>query len=354
MEKLLINTSSPDSGLVSHFIEKYQIWKDHNNFYNDDIHESMVEINPHGIPVFHYSDVDNINKCTSLLVAIDCLSEGLHSKHCFSQYNKNKHYIIFSNGMWSKNTADFGISYDVVPHLFFLFDMTDTYLSPNRLCFYIDKHYKFDYPKPCIFTSTVGNVRPERDYFVNALKEKINYNNFILRYSGEDLGIDATKFDMIHFEKGQFDPYTSILEKYYHNVSQSLPINMYNQSYVNIVIETDIDYADNFFLTEKTIKTLITGMPFVVVSTPNFLRHLQKLGFTTYNQLWDESYDSILDYKSRIDAIVNLCNNFEQFDWESNKSLLAEIQLKNQNNFFNLNRVATREFENFENIIKQL
>lgn len=350
MEKLLINSS----GLVTGFLDKYQIWKDHRKFYYKDQQESMVEINSHGIPVFHYTNLDEINCSSSPIIAIDCLTEGLHSNLFFSRYNKNKHYIIFSNSIWSKETADFGISYDIVPHLFFLFDMVDTYLSPNRFCFHTDKSYKFDYPKPCIFTSTVGNARPERDYFINTLKEKINYNNFILRYSGEDLGIDATKFDMINFEKGQFDPYTSIIEKYYHSVSQSLPINMYNQSYVNLVVETDIDYADNFFLTEKTIKTLLTGMPFVVVSTPNFLKHLQQLGFTTYNQLWDESYDSILDYKSRIDAIVGLCNSLGQFDWKSNRSLLAEIQLKNQNNFFNLMQVATQEFENFENIIKQL
>ena len=352
MEKLLINSS----GLVTGFLNRYQIWKDHQKFYYKDQQESMVEINSHGIPVFHFTNLDEINCSSSPIIAIDCLTEGLHSHHYFSRYNKNKHYIIFSNGIWSKDTADFKISYDIVPHLFFLFDMVDTYLSPNRFCFYTNKSYKFDYPKPCIFTSTVGNVRPQRDYFINTLKEKINYNNFILRYSGENLGIDATKFDMISFEKGQFDPYIAIVEKYYHSVSQSLPINMYNQSYVNVVTETDIDidYADNFFLTEKTIKTLLTGMPFVVVGTVNFLKNLQQLGFTTYNQLWDESYDSILDYKSRIDAVVDLCNSLGQFDWESNKSLLEEIQLKNRSNFFNLNRVATKEFENFENIIKQL
>ena len=350
MEKLLINAS----GLVANFLEKYQIWKDYNKFYNDDNHVSMVEINPHGIPVFHYQDIDKINKSTSSLIAIDCVSEGLHSHPYFSQYSKNKHYIIFSNGIWLKDTIDFGISYDLVSHLFGLFEMADTYLSPNRFCFYLDKDYKFDYPKPCIFTSTVGNVRPERDYVVGALTDNLTYKNFILRYSGQNFGITADQFDMIQFRLGQFDPYIHILEKYYHNVCQTLPIQMYNQSYFNLVVETEIDYADNFFLTEKTIKTLLTGMPFVVVSTPNFLKNLQQLGFTTYNELWNESYDSILDYKNRIDAIVDLCNNLGQFDWESNKSRLAEIQLKNRNNFFNLNRVARQEFKNFENIIKQL
>jgi hypothetical protein len=129
--------------------------------------------------------------------------------------------------------------------------MADTYLSPNRFCFYLDKTYEFEYPKPCIFTSTVGNVRTQRDYFVNLLKEKITYNNFILQYSGETIGVDVSHLDVVNFKKGEFDPYTSILEKYYHNVSQTLPLAIYNQSYFNIIVETDIDYTDNFFLTEK-------------------------------------------------------------------------------------------------------
>lgn len=350
MKKLLINPS----GLVTEFLNRYTIWKDHNKFYNKDCRESIVDISSNGIPTFHYTNITKINNSLSPIIAIDCLTEGLHSEIFFRQYNKNKHYIIFSNGTWEKDSMDFGISYTIVHHLFFLFEMTDTYLNPGRFCFYNDTDYKFDYPKPCVFTSTVGNVRPERDYFIKTLTEKIKYNNFILRYSGEDFGVTATNFDIIRFEKGQFDPYTTLLEKYYHNVSQTLPIDMYNQSYFNIVVETDINYTDNFFLTEKTIKALLTGMPFVVVSTPNHLKNLQRLGFTTYDQLWEENYDSIVDYKDRIDNIIELCNKLEKFDWESNKQLLYTIQLKNRNNFLNLDKVLSQEFEQFENIIKQI
>jgi len=350
MEKLLINSS----GLVTGFLARYQIWKDYHKFYDKDSQDSMIKIDSQGIPVFHYTEIDNINNSTSALIAIDCLTEGLHSDTYFRSYNKNKHYIIFSNGSWSKNTADFGISYVIVYHLFFLFDMADTYLSPNRFCSYLDKSYKFDYPKPCIFTSTVGNVRKERDYFINLLKEKITYNNFILQYSGENLGVAASHLDVVSFKKGEFDPYTSILEKYYHTVSMTLPMAMYNQSYFNIVVETDIDYEDNFFLTEKTIKSLVTGMPFITVTTPNFLSKLKQLGFTTYDTLWDESYDSIIDYKSRMEAIVKLCVDLGKFDWKTHRLQLMEIQLKNQNNFLNLGNIATREFKNFENIINQL
>ena len=338
------------TGLVNRFLERYRIWCDYKTLYHS-FHTPVIQISKDGIPCFHYTDVEGINSSTSKTIAIDCLTEGINRGDTFRQYATDKHYIIFSNGQWQKKL---NIKYDLVPHLFFLFEMADTYLSPNRFCFYLNKQYQFDYPKPSIFSSTIGNVRPERDYVVTALKNNIEYDNFIARYSGENIGLDADRYDIINFSPGDFDPYTNIFEKYYHNVSQSLPINMYNQSYFNLVVETDIDYVDNFFLTEKTVKVLITGMPFVVVSTPYFLKNLQQLGFTTYNQLWDESYDSITDYRARVDTIVNLCNNLKNFDWAANKNRLKEIQLQNQTNFLNLTRVASQEFENFENIIKNL
>ena len=83
------------------------------------------------------------------------------------------------------------------------------------------------------------------------------------------------------------------MEKYYHSISQTLPIDLYNQCRFNLTVETDLDWTNEFFLTEKTVKNLIIGMPFVSVSTPHFLKNLRSLGFETYSSVWDESYDDI-------------------------------------------------------------
>ena len=129
---------------------------------------------------------------------------------------------------------------------------------------------------------------------------------------------------------------------------------MYNQADFNLVVETDIDYEYGFFLTEKIIKCLITGMPFVLVATPYFLKYLKDLGFHTYNELWDESYDDELDYTKRIDKVIDLCNNLDLFDWQANQSALELIALKNKCNFLNLNWVIDAEFRQFEQAILEL
>ena len=264
-------------------------------------------------------------------------TEGIHSESFFKQYKSNCHYIIFSNGWWDSDHYPLPINYTLVWHLFFLIEMCDTYNSPNRFCYYLDQHYKFDYPKSCVFVSTIGNVRPERDYIVEQLTTNLDHQNVILRYSGQDLYMPADKFDVISFEPGKFDPYISILEKYYHNVSQSLPIDLYNQSYFNLVVETDIDVENSFLPSEKIIKTLVTGMPFVAVATQNFLKNLKQLGFKTYSTFWNEDYDLEPNHQKRIDKVVELCNNLKNFDWQSNKDQLEAIANYNAKNFLNLN-----------------
>ena len=341
--------------LVDEFMSQYQIWKDHDNFYNQTSNIVDIQKSDNGIPCFHYHDIGAINQCNEPLIAIDCLTEGKHSTRWFNQYKADKHYIIFANeSPCAPENLDLKISYTWVSHFFFLFLMTDTYNTPWKFCFYIDKSYKFDYPKPMRFVSTTGNIRPERTYLKNQLVQNIKYKNFIFRYSGVDFGVHADSLDVVSFDKVEFDPYRSILEKYYHNISQTLPINMYNQACFNLVVETDIDYQFGFFPTEKIIKCLLTGMPFVLVATPYFLKHLKELGFHTYSELWDESYDEELDYTKRIDKAIDLCNNLDSFNWEANKSQLELIALKNRCNFLNLNKVISNGFRQFEQAILEL
>jgi hypothetical protein len=338
------------TGLINNFVNRYFIWRDYNNFYNE-YSNSVIEHADNGVPCFHYTDITGINANDSNLIFIDCLTEGLHSADFFGQYNKNKKYIIFSNGSWDTDYHKFPIQYELVHSNFFLLEMADTYNSPNRFCYYTDKSYNFDSNKEYNFISTIGNVRPERDVLIQKLLQLHPRRKFVLRYSGEDLAQPSNQLDVITFTKGNFDPYINILEKYYHNVSQSLPMDMYNAARFNLVVETDIDYQRCFFMTEKTIKVLSTGMPFVSLSHPEFLAGVRRLGFHTYHTLWDESYDLELDYTARVAKVVELCDKLCNFDWDANRSELELIKLKNQANFLNLHNICEQEFRQFEKII---
>mgnify|MGYP001311603787 CR=1 FL=1 len=74
-----------------------------------------------------------------------------------------------------------------------------------------------------------------------------------------------------------------------------------------LVTETLFDdgVSEHVFLTEKIFKPLLLKMGFVVAGRSGVLKKLRDLGFKTFSDYWDESYDNILDSNTRMDAVVD-------------------------------------------------
>lgn len=105
------------------------------------------------------------------------------------------------------------------------------------------------------------------------------------------------------------------------NISQVLPLKIYNKTAYSIVMETWSDNRYSFF-TEKIAKPLIGRRLFVVISGQHFLRNLRQLGFKTFDGIIDESYDSILDSQTRWAKAI------EQTEWlcqQPQEKILSQI-----------------------------
>lgn len=339
-----INTKQ--SGSLKNYIEKFKIWVDWKNYYHLQNLEYPIDFCENGIPAYPAWQVPNINSDPSKIIVIDNIPEGINFQKTFNKYSTDKFYIIFSGGRWDPNTYHLPFNYINIQHYFYFYEFANFLFSPLRFQFYFENTYDFTYPKKCLFAGTVGTVRKERDFFINLLTSKLDTKNFILRYSYKEIGIPGGEYDVHKGTLGKFDGYDTIagLEKYYHSLSVTIPINLYNQGYFNLLFEGDIDWKDQFVPTEKIAKTLVTGMPFVLVGSPLFLKNIKEMGFRTYNTLWDESYDDIVDYSERADKIIKLCNDLLNFDWNKHQQELIEIAKHNRECFLKLNLIATKEF----------
>ena len=49
----------------------------------------------------------------------------------------------------------------------------------------------------------------------------------------------------------------------------------------------------------------MVGHRFVIVSTPRYLANIKKIGFKTFDQWWDESYDDEVDDSKRFKKLQN-------------------------------------------------
>lgn len=74
---------------------------------------------------------------------------------------------------------------------------------------------------------------------------------------------------------------------------------------VYVVTETVFNYPSPW-ISEKIIKGVLAKRPMIIVSSPGTVKTLRDLGFKTFESLWDEKYDSMVDNNDRMSEIVNL------------------------------------------------
>jgi hypothetical protein len=84
------------------------------------------------------------------------------------------------------------------------------------------------------------------------------------------------------------------------NISKIIPANVYNQTAYSIVTETNAE-NDFVFYTEKIVKPILAQRLFIVLAGYNYLKNLRSMGFQTFGDIIDESYDSVEDNTQRYD-----------------------------------------------------
>lgn len=99
-------------------------------------------------------------------------------------------------------------------------------------------------------------------------------------------------------------------------------LSLYNNSLINLVAETYF-FSDVIHTTEKIFKPILYMQPFIVLSVPHYLKHLRNLGFKTFGNIWDESYDEELNHTKRFFKILELVKEISNWD-DDKKSLVIE------------------------------
>lgn len=91
------------------------------------------------------------------------------------------------------------------------------------------------------------------------------------------------------------------------NLYRTFVPDFFYNSYWNIIVETHIDIENHsgVFLTEKTWKPIAHLQPFVILGTPGSLAHLRDLGYQTFGDYLDESYDSCDNHVKRTAMVID-------------------------------------------------
>lgn len=92
----------------------------------------------------------------------------------------------------------------------------------------------------------------------------------------------------------------------------------YQNSLISLITETNF-YNVEGTLTEKSFKPFKEKHPFILVGAFGCLQAMRDLGFRTFGEFWDESYDTIQDPTQRMKAIARI---IEQISHWSNEQII--------------------------------
>lgn len=121
---------------------------------------------------------------------------------------------------------------------------------------------------------------------------------------------------------------------------------------VSVVLETVFD-TSKIHLTEKILRPIACGHPFVLAAGPGALAYLRRYGFQTFDSVFDESYDQETDCVKRLEKIIKTMQQIQTLtkaDWEK----IRGISEHNRQHFFSdefINQVSSELQHNLDQAI---
>jgi hypothetical protein len=107
--------------------------------------------------------------------------------------------------------------------------------------------------------------------------------------------------------------------------SATFNISDYESTDIEVVLETLFDDT-RLHLTEKSLRPLALGQPFILAGTHGSLKYLQRYGFKTYSNVWNEQYDSIENTSDRLNAICDLMQQISTWDQPTRERKMAQAR----------------------------
>jgi hypothetical protein len=142
-----------------------------------------------------------------------------------------------------------------------------------------------------------------------------------------ELGIH---YDSHQFKNSAWRPRT-VLENHFpisqahSHYSSDFDINEYNATDIEVVLETLFDDS-RLHLTEKSLRPIAVGQPFILAGTHGSLEYLRSYGFKTFSECWDESYDLEVDPEKRLVKITELMMEITQWDESRYNKAVSQAQ----------------------------
>jgi hypothetical protein len=179
--------------------------------------------------------------------------------------------------------------------------------------------------KPLQFEMLLGARRPHRDFAMLSFQQTDLLASSVVTYRSVFQGhtIDACSQQIANlflpielnypYISPNLDPNWEVSDNINYQISPFIPWEIYANTNYSVVCET-LGMGNTFFMSEKAAKVLFGKRLFVAFAAQNYLRYLQQLGFKTFNNIIDESYDSEPNYLQRYQLVFKQIQYLNSLD----------------------------------------
>ena len=109
------------------------------------------------------------------------------------------------------------------------------------------------------------------------------------------------------------------------SASADYDVKDFNNTQISVVLETEFD-TERIHLTEKILRAVACGHPFLLAAGPLSLQYLRDYGFKTFAPWIDETYDLEQNSLSRLNKIIESMQKIQQLTGHERDVFLKEIR----------------------------
>lgn len=164
----------------------------------------------------------------------------------------------------------------------------------------------------------------------NGVKSLNQHPRYIDKIFTEIPNITGTVIDYINYPEYEQDPHIPI---YY---THALP-ELYDKTFCAVVNES-IFAQPVSTVSEKPLNAIQNYKPFVFVGPPNSLKILKQMGFKTFEDFWDESYDQETNHEKRLIKILKLLDTIGNMSINQCRKMYEEMLPILEHNYNNINQ----------------
>ena len=166
------------------------------------------------------------------------------------------------------------------------------------------------------------SIRPSKQFLLDELKNNNLYDHGYI--SDQNNTIDGVNRD--RSMQGEFLKHPNFYS-----------IKPFTESVYFEIINEDafgVNVDNNYiFLSEKTFRSIYNKLPFMLYGKQHQLKSLRNIGYKTFSDIFDESYDDIEDAYERGKVIVQECKRFCSLPTQEKENAIKSIQSTVEHNF---------------------